>query len=62
MMDPRKDPIPRKRSGSLVRFEPTETTLIEKDANHVESFKHMGCWIFCNKLEGNHLEVYSDFL
>jgi hypothetical protein len=55
-MAPRKDPIPRKRSGSVVRFEPTDTTLIEKNSNHVDSFKRIGCWRFCQKLEGNHLE------
>jgi hypothetical protein len=61
-MAPRKDPIPRKRSGSVVRFEPTDTTLIEQNPNHVDSFKRMGCWRFCHKLEGYHLEVSRDFV
>ena len=46
----------------MVRFEPTETTFIEKNPNHVDPFKNMGCQIFCNKLEGHHLEVSGDFL
>jgi hypothetical protein len=61
-MAPRKDPIPRNRSGSMVIFEPIETTLIEKNPNHVDSFKRMGCWRFCNKLEQHHLEVSRDFV
>jgi hypothetical protein len=61
-MAPRKDPIPRKRSGSMVRFEPTDTTLIEQNPNHVDSFKRMGCWRFCKNLEGHHLELSRDFV
>jgi hypothetical protein len=61
-MAPRKDPIPRKRSRSMVRFEPTDTTLIEQNPNHVDSFKRMGRWRFCQNLEGHHLEVSRDFL
>ena len=61
-MAPRKDPIPRKRLGSVVRFETTDTTLIEQNPNHVDSFKRMGCWRFCQKLEGHHLEVSGDFV
>jgi hypothetical protein len=61
-MAPRKYPIPKKRSGSMVRFEPTDTTLIEQNPNHVDSFKRMGCWRFCQKIEGHHLEVSRDFV
>jgi hypothetical protein len=61
-MAPRKDPIPRKRSGFVVRFKPTDTTLIEQNPNHVDSFKHMGYWRFCDKLEVHHLEVSRDFV
>jgi hypothetical protein len=61
-MAPRKDPIPKKMSGSLVIFKPTNTSLIEQDPNHVDSFKHMGCWRFFQKLQGHHLEVSRDFV
>jgi hypothetical protein len=61
-MEPRKDPILRKRSGSLVRFEPINTSLIEQDMNHVDSFKCLVCWRFCQKLQGYHLEVSRDFV
>jgi hypothetical protein len=61
-MAPRKYTIPRKRLGSVVRFEPTNTTMIEKNSNHVDSFKRMGCWRFCDKIEGHHLEVSRDFV
>jgi hypothetical protein len=61
-MVPRKDPIPRKRLGLVVRFEPSNTTLIEKNPNLVDSFKCMGCWRLCHKLEGYHLEVSRDFV
>jgi len=61
-MDPKKDLTPRKRSGSLVRFEPSKTSIIEKNPNHVDSFKHMGCWRFCQKLKGHHLEISRDFV
>jgi hypothetical protein len=61
-MEPRKYPIPKKRSGSMVMFEPTNTSIIEKDPNHVDSFKCMGCWRFCQKLQGHHLEVSRDFV
>jgi hypothetical protein len=62
LMGPRKDPIPRRSSGSLVRFEPIDTSLIEQYINHVDSFKHLGCWRFCQKLQGYHLEVSRDFV
>jgi hypothetical protein len=62
LMAPRKDAIPRKRSTSMVRFEPTYTSLIEKDMNHVDSFKRLGCWRFWKKLQGYHLEVSRDFV
>jgi hypothetical protein len=61
-MELRKDPISRKRSGSLVIFEPTYTSLIEKDINHIDSFKHLGCWMFFQKPQGYHLEVSRDFV
>ena len=61
-MDPKKYLTPRKRSGSLLRFEPSNTSLIEQNPNHVDSFKRMGCWRFCHKLEGYHLEVSKDFV
>jgi len=61
-MAPKKDLTPRKRSCSLVRIEPDNTSLIEKDPSHVETFKHVGCWRFCQKLEGYHLEVSRDFV
>jgi hypothetical protein len=55
-MDPRKYPIPRKRLGSVLIFELTDTTLIEENSNHVEFFKHIGCLSFCQNIEGYHLE------
>jgi hypothetical protein len=61
-MAPSKYPIPRKRSGSMVIFEPIDATVIEQNPNHVDSFKCMGCWRFCHKLKGYHMEVSKDFV
>jgi hypothetical protein len=62
MMAPKQGVTPRRRSGSLYRFEPSDTSLIEQNPDHVNSFKRMGCWRYCQKLEGHHLEVSRDFL
>jgi hypothetical protein len=62
LMVPKKDLIPRKRSGSLVIIEPTDTSLIDKDPHNVDSFKHMCCWRFFQKLQGHHLQVSKDFV
>jgi hypothetical protein len=57
-----KDATPRRRSGSLYIFEPTDTSLIEKNPDHLDSFKHLGCLRYCQKLDGHHLEVSRDFV
>jgi hypothetical protein len=46
----------------MVIFEPIDTTLIEQNPNHVDSFKRMGCWRLRHKLEGYHLEVLREFV
>jgi len=62
MMAPKQGVTPRIRSGSLYRFELYDTSLIEQNPDDVNSFKHMRCWIYCQKLEGHHLEVRRYFL
>jgi hypothetical protein len=57
-----KDATPRKRSRSLYRFEPSYMSLIEQNLDYIDSFKRMGCWRYCQKLEGHHLEFSRDFL
>jgi hypothetical protein len=60
-MDPKAD-TPRKRSGSLHRFEPTGISLIEQNPDHLDAFKRLGCLRFFQKLDGHHLEVSRDFV
>ena len=60
-MAPKYD-TPRKRSGSLYRFNPIGISLTEQNPNHLDAFKCLGCLRFFQKLDGHHLEVNREFL
>jgi len=57
-----EDAMPRKRSGPMYRFEPSDMSLIEQNPDYIDSFKRMGRWRYYQKLEGYHLEMSKDFI
>lgn len=45
----------------MVRFEPLSTSLLDENPLFKDSFQHVGCLRFCQKLEGFHVQVSRDF-
>jgi len=51
----------RKRSGQVLRFEPQNLDLFEGNPNFIDSFRQVGCYRFCEKMQGYHKQMSMDF-
>ena len=51
----------RKRSGRVLRFEPQNLDLFEGNPNFIDSFRQVGCYRFCEKMQGYHKQIAIDF-
>ena len=49
------------RSGHCLRTEPEGVEALTKDKSVEEAFKKVGCWRFCEKLQGGHTQVTKEF-
>lgn len=49
------------RSGKCLRTEPEGLDLALRDEGVKKAFKDAGCWNFCKKLQGGHVQVTKDF-
>ena len=49
------------RSGRCLRTEPEGLEALTKDKSVEEAFKNAGCWRFCEKLQGGHMQVTREF-
>jgi len=45
------------KGGEIVRYEPEGMKFLESESTFVEVFKHTGCLMFCQKLQGHHTKV-----
>ena len=49
------------RSGHCLRTEPGGLEALTRDKSVEEAFKKVGCWRFCEKLQGGHNQVTKEF-
>ena len=49
------------RSSNCLRTEPESIEALVKDKSVMEAFKKIGCWRFCEKLQGGHSQVSKEF-
>ena len=49
------------RSGRCLRNEPEGLDIILKENVVEQAFKLVGCWRFCEKLQGGHMQVTREF-
>lgn len=49
------------RSGRCLRTEPEGLDALRTDKTIEEAFKKVGCWRFCEKLQGGHNQVTKEF-
>ena len=49
------------RSGHYLRTKPEGVEALTKDKFVEEAFKKVGCWRFCEKLQGGHTQVTKEF-
>ena len=49
------------RSGHYLRIEPEGLESLTRDKYVEEAFKKVGCWRFCEKLQGGHNQVIKEF-
>jgi len=48
------------RSGHCLRTEPESTEVLARDKSVLEAFEKAGCWNFCKKLQGGHIQVTKE--
>jgi len=50
------------KGGGIVRFEPSGMALIKSKPEYMETFRRAGCLMFCQKLDGHHVDVAYRFV
>lgn len=49
------------KSGQCFRVEPEGLDVLMRNREVEHAFKQVGCWRFCEKLQGGHIQVTKDF-
>jgi len=49
------------RSGRCLRSEPEGLYIILRNGEVERAFKQVGCWNFCEKLQGGHMQITKEF-
>lgn len=49
------------RSGRCLRSEPEGLEIVLKKREVERAFKQVGCWNFCEKLQGGHAQITKEF-
>lgn len=49
------------RSRRCIRNEPKSLDFLLRNSEVEQAFKQVGCWRFCEKLQGGHMQVTKEF-
>lgn len=60
--DPKQKKKKKKKGFIVVHFEPLNLYLLDENLNFEDSFLHVGCLRFCEKLQGFHTQNAKEFV